>query len=90
MGTILASNIIAQASELAQDEDNVTWTSPQALEWLNDAQRAVCLLRPDASVLNHSVQLIPGTRQEITGRRLVSISRNMGVDETGKLHAVHH
>lgn len=80
MGTILASSIIARASELAQDEENVTWTDSQALAWVNDAQRAICLIRPDASVLNSSIQLTPGTKQEITGRRLMSVIRNMGVD----------
>lgn len=80
MGTILASALIAAASELAQDETNVVWTSPQALEWLNDGQRAVCTLRPDANALNHTVQLAVGTKQAITGRRLFDIVRNMGVD----------
>lgn len=80
MGTLLASALIAAASELAQDENNVVWSSPQALEWLNDGQRAVCNLRPDANALNHTVQLAVGTRQAITGRRLFDIIRNMGSD----------
>ena len=80
MGTVAASAIIAQASELAQDVDNVTWTLPQALAWVNDGQRAVALVRPDASVNVHSVRLTSGTRQTLTGRRLMAIHRNTGVD----------
>lgn len=76
MGTIVASSLIALASELAQDEDNVIWTEPQALSWVNDAQQAICILRPDASTVNHVVQLASGTKQSITGRRLISVHRN--------------
>ena len=80
MGTILASTLIAQASEIVQDESNVVWGVPQALRWLNSAQRAIVSLRPDASVINQSILLLAGTKQAITGLRLMSITRNMGVD----------
>lgn len=80
MGTLLASKLIGQAAELVQDENNVVWTQPQALGWLNDAQRAIVSIRPDSSILNHSVLLVPGTKQSITGLRLMSIIRNMGID----------
>jgi len=80
MGTLLASEVIAQASETAQDESNVVWTTAQALEWLNDAQRTIAIVRPDASSLNHSITLVAGTKQSITGLRLLSCIRNMGID----------
>lgn len=80
MGTILASVIIAQASEIAEDESNVVWTTAQALEWLNDAQKAICTLRPDASTINGPVLLVAGTKQAITGRRVMDLVRNMGSD----------
>lgn len=80
MGTLLASAIIAQVSEIVQDESNIVWTEPQALAWLNDAQRVVVSLRPDSSILSHSAILVPGTKQSITGLRLMGISRNMGID----------
>mgnify|MGYP000507105103 CR=1 FL=1 len=82
MGTLTAESLIAQASELAQDEDNLVWTAPQALAWLNDAQRVVSMLRPDASVLSRSIVLVPGTRQSIEGLRLMAVVRNMGSDGT--------
>ena len=80
MGTLLASEIIARANETAQDETAVIWESSQALAWLNDGQRALASVRPDASILNHSVILQPGTKQSITGLRLMAVVRNMGVD----------
>jgi hypothetical protein len=80
MGEILASALIAQASEIVQDESNVIWETAQALGWLNDAQRAIVSVRPDSSILNHSVTLVPGTKQTITGLRLMAVNRNMGAD----------
>ena len=80
MGTILASTLIGQASELLQDVNNVQWEVPQLLAWLNDAQRVVALVRPDASVEVISHLLDPGTRQSIAGHRLISVIRNMGSD----------
>jgi len=81
MGTIAASVLIAKASEIAQDEQNVVWGTDQALGWLNEAQSVVCVRRPDAYYETKSIQLVPGTKQEITDRRLKRIVRNMG--ETG-------
>lgn len=80
MGLLLASALIAQVSEIVQDESNVVWTESQCLGWLNDAQRAIVSVRPDSSILNHSVILVPGTKQSITGLRLMAVNRNMGID----------
>ena len=86
MGSILASAIVLQAQELAQDDGGssgtpgVTWTDTQGLAWLNDGQRAVALVRPDASVRVSSVKLSPGTKQTIAGHRLMAVIRNMGSD----------
>ncbi|MCK4871019.1 MAG: hypothetical protein KAS93_07920 [Gammaproteobacteria bacterium] len=80
MGTITASAIIAGASEIAVDEDNVLWTLPNALNWLNDAQRALAVVRPDSSVKRNIIQLVAGTAQTITGRRIMAVIRNMGDD----------
>lgn len=82
MGTILASAIIASASEIAQDTSNVTWTSSQILGWINEAQRTIALHRPDSSVQTVSKQLVAGCKQTISGRRLVGkgVIRNMGSD----------
>ena len=80
MGTLLASALINQVSELVQDQSNVVWTQLECLGWLNDAQRAIVSIRPDASIVNHSITLDPGTKQSITGLRLMACVRNMGTD----------
>jgi len=79
---ITANTIIVGASELAQDEGNVVWEADQALAWVNDAQRAVASVRADAVIDTDPLLLVPGTKQEITGRRLMSIGRNLGPDQT--------
>lgn len=55
---------------------------PNWLDWLNDAQRAVVLVRPDASATTQSVLVIAGTRQTLPSGslRLLKVNRNMGVD----------
>lgn len=80
MGTILASELIVQASEIAEDQSNVTWTETQILGWLNEAQKIIASLRADASVTLGVVLLVSGTKQSIVGRRLMDVVRNMGSD----------
>lgn len=80
MGTILASVLVDRVLELLQDEKGIVWTSGQVLGWLNDAQIHIHAERPDASVDNHSLKMIKGTRQLSPGTRLMGVTRNMGVD----------
>ena len=80
MGTITAGELIIQCQELAQDGNGDIWTSGEGLAWLNDAQRAVALVRVDASVTRGSIQLAPGIKQTIAGRRLIAIHYNLGSD----------
>lgn len=54
------------------------------LDYLNDAQRAVVLARPDANAVTESVLLAAGTRQTLPsgGLQLLDASRNMGTTGT--------
>jgi hypothetical protein len=56
--------------------------SPNWLDWLNDAQRAIVLVRPDANAAVESIPLVAGTKQAIpaTALRLLGVTRNMGAD----------
>lgn len=75
---ILASAVIAQAQGIVQDMSAYRWTVPEWLEYLNDAQIQIVQLRPDMSVANISVPLIPGWKQAIPadGLRLLAIEAN--------------
>ena len=60
----------------APSGNNANW-----LDWLNDAQRAVVAVRPDANSITQSVLLIAGTRQTLpsSAQRLLDVTRNTGV-----------
>ena len=81
MATIQVNNLIARAANIAQDQTNIRWPQAEWLDWLNDAQREVVLLKPQASVKNEPVQLTAGsTKQSIpaNGIQLIDVTRNMG------------
>lgn len=51
------------------------------LQWINDGQREVVLFRPEASITNGPVNLVPGVTQQsipASGIVLVDIIRNLG------------
>lgn len=81
MGTILASAIVDKAERLLNDPANDRWSEAELLGWLNDGQRQIALMRPDASVTNGNITLVAGTKQSIpsSGLRLLDVTRNMGV-----------
>ncbi len=78
-----AAEIARSCAEVLQDVKNVTWTADQILEWINDALRQLVAVRPDAITRTSSITLTASeTRQSITGRRLIDVTRNMGVNGT--------
>jgi len=79
MGTIFASSIISSARNVFHDSTGVRWPDSECLEWLNNGQRAIVNLRPEASVLNETMVLVAGTKQTIpaSGIQLIDVIRNM-------------
>jgi hypothetical protein len=79
MGTLTGANLITRVQDTLQDTTSVRWSEAELLRYLNDAQREVVNLRPDASALTANVQLSTGTLQTIptSGLRLLKITRNM-------------
>lgn len=77
----LASALILRAQQLAQDLDTVHWTEAEWLEWLNDGQLQIVVLRPSANTKTVSAPLVAGTKQAIPadGVMFLDITRNMGV-----------
>jgi len=84
MSVLTAQNIVDRAETILQDTTNVRWASTELLQWLNDGQREVVLLKPDANPVNESVQMTAGTKQTIpaTGVQLIDVVRNMGDNGT--------
>ena len=80
---MLVSAIVNRATALLQDATNVRWPEAELVNWLNDGQREIVLIRPDASVTNAPMILTANsTRQTLpaAGIRLLDVVRNMGID----------
>lgn len=80
---MLVSAIINSAATLLQDATGVRWPEDELVKWLNDGQREVVLIRPDASVVNAPMTLVANSTKQtlpVGGIRLLDVVRNMGVD----------
>lgn len=83
MATIQVSSILSRAATLIQDATNVRWPQAELLDWLNDGQREIVLLKPEASVKNESFALTAGkTKQSLpaSGVLVIDVVRNLGAD----------
>lgn len=81
MATITGASLITRAATLIQDATAVRWPRTELLDWLNDGQREVVLLKPEASVTNAATVLTASTTRQTlpsTGIQLIDITRNMG------------
>jgi len=65
MGSILANSILDRAATVLQDITNVRWPRKELAKWLDDGQREIVLMKPEANVTNASYRLIAGTKQAI-------------------------
>jgi hypothetical protein len=79
MGTIVSGSLISKAQTLLQDTAGTRWTSTELLGWLNDGQRDIVMLKPDANTKSDKHQLAVGTKQTLptTGLIFVDIVRNV-------------
>jgi len=80
MSTITAQGIIDKVRIILQDPDAVRWDDDELLGWLNDAQREIVLLKPDASSIAEDLPLtdVGQTRFKIndSGISLIDVVRN--------------
>jgi hypothetical protein len=84
--TVTVQSVIDRAQTVLQDTTGVRWpVVAELVLWINDAQREVALLKPDASAVNATVTLATGTKQAIpsTGNRLLGVVRNMSAASGG-------
>ena len=63
MGTIKVVTLINEALTILHDT-GVRWPKTQVLEWFNNAQREVCLLKPEALAVNESFALTVGQAKQ--------------------------
>jgi hypothetical protein len=80
MGTITGTQIASRARRVLQDQSSggTRWLDAELLDWINDAQREIVLLKPEASskIIDHTC--VAGTKQTIPsdGIRLLTVIRN--------------
>lgn len=79
MGTITGANIISRVQDTLQDTTSVRWPEAELLRYINDAQREIVNMKPEASATTANVQLVTGTKQTLPtgGLRLIKVTRNM-------------
>lgn len=83
---VTVQSVIDRVQTVLQDTTGVRWPATAELVlWVNDAQREIALLKPDASAVNATVTLTDGTKQDIpsTGNRLLKVVRNMSAANSG-------
>jgi|TARA_R100000234_G_C5002153_1_gene180828 hypothetical protein len=79
MGTLTGANVISRVQDTLQDTTSVRWSEAELLRYINDAQREIVNLRPEASAIHANVQLATGTEQSLPsgGLRLINVVRGM-------------
>ena len=83
---VTVQSVIDRAQTVLQDTTGVRWpVVAELVLWINDAQREIALLKPDASATNTTITLATGTKQDIpsSGNRLLKVVRNMSAASNG-------
>jgi len=84
--SVTVQSVVDRVQAVLQDTTGVRWpVTGELVLWINDAQREIALLKPDASAVNTTVTLATGTKQEIpsAGNRLLKVVRNMSAASGG-------
>ena len=84
MGTVLASAIIDMAGRQLFDVDNIRWPRTELLSYINDAQRQIVTMCPEANALTANLVTVAGSRQSTPSDAwiLLEVVRNMGAGST--------
>jgi hypothetical protein len=83
---VTVQSVIDRVQAILQDTTGIRWPVVSELVlFVNDAQREIALLKPDASAVNATVTLATGTKQDIptAGNRLLRVVRNMSAASGG-------
>lgn len=79
---VVGSTIIAKVGKKLNDEGQTRWTDAELLADLNEAQRQIVFLKPNAYSIVATVLLVAGVKQTIPSGsiQLLDVTRNMGTD----------
>lgn len=78
--TVPVSSILTRAKRTLQDTTGIRWPDLELLDWLNDGQREVAMLVPQAGAVTTTVALVNNSRQQIPsdGTQFLKLVRNIG------------
>lgn len=86
MPTITGTAVLDKAAIILQDSAGVRWNkSTEMIGWLDDGQREIVLLKPEASIRNEAITLTASeSKQSIPtgGIQFMKLTRNMGANGT--------
>lgn len=73
-----AQSIIQRVTETLFDRTSVKWTVDRLVRYLNDGQRAIVTIRPDAMNTSHTLALAAGAKQSLPedGEKLIDVLAN--------------
>lgn len=76
--TTSAQSILQRVVVTLQDPSAVRWPTAELVRYLNDGQRDIALIRPDATATPASMSLAAGARQTLpaVGAKLLEVIRN--------------
>jgi hypothetical protein len=86
---MLATVPLERVVYILQDDTSVRWSANELVDWLNDAQTAAHILRPDATEEMTSITLVPGSFQDLGLRsldllnpstKLIKVTRNTAIE----------
>lgn len=76
---VQVSNIVSRAKRILQDTTSIRWPDLELLDWLNDGQREVVMMAPQAGAATVQVPLQNDSRQTIPndGTQFLKLVRNV-------------
>lgn len=76
--TTSAQSVLQRVVVTLQDPNAVRWTTAELVRYLNDGQRDIALIRPDATATPFTMGLVAGARQTLptAGAKLLEVIRN--------------
>lgn len=77
---ITVASVVSRAQTILQDTTGIRWPEHELVDWVNDAQREIVVVVPQAGAVTESVALTPGSKQTLPsdGAQFLRVVRNMG------------
>lgn len=84
--SVAVADLITGIRILLNDNDEISWHSDELVAWINDAQKEICVYKPDAYVANEVVNA-EGSKQSLPtgGLTLINVLSNQRGGVSGRV-----